>query len=163
MKILVVSDSHGNLTFIRECIQFVKPDCMIHLGDHYADGSRIQTEYPHMQIYQVPGNCDKLGWELSAEQPFTCRIGQLLFFITHGHHYHVKSGLDKLLLYGKLLSADVVLFGHTHQALCLQDQNGMLVMNPGTCGYPAYTAGVIEIVQGKITDSKIITKNDLGV
>ena len=163
MKILVVSDSHSNLAFIRECIHTIKPDCMIHLGDHYADASRIEAENPHMQVYKVPGNCDKLGQEFSAEQPFTCRIEGLLFFLTHGHHYQVKSGLDKLLLYGKLLSADVVLFGHMHQALCYQEPGGMFVMNPGTCGYPTYTAGVIEMAQGKITGSKIITRDDLSV
>ena len=35
MKILVMSDSHSALAFMRRCIEAVEPDALIHLGDHY--------------------------------------------------------------------------------------------------------------------------------
>jgi len=58
MKILVFSDSHRTLSFMRTCIEKIGPDAMIHLGDHYADGENIHMEYPDILFYQVPGNCD---------------------------------------------------------------------------------------------------------
>ena len=35
MKILVLSDSHSTLSFMRLCIQSLCPDAVVHLGDHY--------------------------------------------------------------------------------------------------------------------------------
>ena len=46
MKILVLSDSHSTLSFMRRCIDAVKPDAMIHLGDHFDDGRAMAEEYP---------------------------------------------------------------------------------------------------------------------
>ena len=59
MKILVLSDSHSGLSFMRRCIDRVKPDALIHLGDYYDDGQTMEEEYPHIRMYQVPGNCDR--------------------------------------------------------------------------------------------------------
>ena len=45
MKILVLSDSHSSLSYMRLCIEAVKPDIMIHLGDYYDDAEAIAEEY----------------------------------------------------------------------------------------------------------------------
>ena len=59
MKILVLSDSHSALRFMRSCVDAVKPDAIIHLGDHYDDAQALAEEYPHIPIHAVPGNCDR--------------------------------------------------------------------------------------------------------
>ena len=59
MKILVLSDSHSSLSYMRRCIEAVKPDIMIHLGDYYDDAEAIAEEYAHIPMVQVPGNCDR--------------------------------------------------------------------------------------------------------
>ena len=41
MKILVLSDSHAGLSFMRQCINRVKPDHVIHLGDHFDDAKAM--------------------------------------------------------------------------------------------------------------------------
>ena len=41
MKILVLSDSHSALSFMRRAVDAIKPDAIIHLGDHYDDGETI--------------------------------------------------------------------------------------------------------------------------
>ena len=46
MKILVLSDSHSALSFMRRCIDSVKPDAVIHLGDHFDDAEEMREEYP---------------------------------------------------------------------------------------------------------------------
>ena len=48
MKILVLSDSHGGRSFMRECIAFVKPDAVVHLGDYYSDAEDLQEEFPQL-------------------------------------------------------------------------------------------------------------------
>ena len=42
MKILVLSDSHSSHRFMRECIESVKPDAVIHLGDFVRDGEAMK-------------------------------------------------------------------------------------------------------------------------
>ena len=62
-------------------------------------------------IYRVAGNCD-VGYSEPAEglAPFA----GVLFFYTHGHHYGVKMGSERLAESAGARGADVALFGHTH-------------------------------------------------
>ena len=53
MKILVFSDSHRALSFMRDCIEKIRPDAIFHLGDHYGDGENIRMEYPDISFYQI--------------------------------------------------------------------------------------------------------------
>lgn len=75
MTILVFSDSHSSLRFMRMCIEAVRPDVMIHLGDYFDDGEAMKEEYPGIRLYQVPGNCDR--YRCPPDQPEICidRIG----------------------------------------------------------------------------------------
>ena len=59
MKILVLSDSHSTLSFMKRAIESVKPDAVVHLGDHYDDGVAMAESYPHIRFHLVPGNCDR--------------------------------------------------------------------------------------------------------
>ena len=54
MKILVLSDSHSTLSFMRQCIRTVKPDTVVHLGDHFDDGPAMQEEFSISRFYQGP-------------------------------------------------------------------------------------------------------------
>ena len=44
MKILVMSDSHSSLRFMRLCIDRLKPQHVVHLGDLYEDAQAISEE-----------------------------------------------------------------------------------------------------------------------
>ena len=59
MKILVLSDSHSAMSFMRRCVERVKPDAIVHLGDHFDDAETLHEEYPGIRMYRVPGNCDR--------------------------------------------------------------------------------------------------------
>ena len=161
MKILILSDSHSALSFMRRCAECVKPDAIIHLGDHYDDGQAIREEYPHARFYQVPGNCDRYRCPPFACEILTERIGGLWFYMTHGHRHGVKSGTGNLLAAARVARCDVVLYGHTHVVECYRDESGMWVMNPGSCGYYGGTAGLMEIENGKILSCRILTGEDL--
>lgn len=161
MKILVFSDSHSSLRFMRECISAVSPDCILHLGDMFEDGQVIARENPGVLFYQVPGNCDAYRCPPDASEVLIPRIGGVDFFITHGHRYHVKQYTGQLLQAARERKAAAVLYGHTHMEECTREPDGLWVMNPGSCGYFGGTAGLIEVKDKRIQSCRIIRHGEL--
>lgn len=161
MKILVLSDSHSALSFMRRCIRTVKPDVVIHLGDHYDDGQAMAEENPHIRFHQVPGNCDRYRCPPGAVEVCSYPIGGVWFHMTHGHRHGVKMGIGGLLADARKMGAQVVLYGHTHRAECHQEPDGLWVMNPGSCGSMGGSAGVIKIQNSEIKACYFITQDDL--
>ena len=161
MKILVFSDSHSSLRLMRLCIEAVRPDVMIHLGDYFDDGEAMKEEYPGIRVYQVPGNCDR--YRCLPDQPEICidRIGGVDVYLTHGHMHRVKQGLGGLLSSARTANVDIVMYGHTHVADCHREEDGLWVLNPGSCGYAGGSAGIIEIQDGKIREVRLLREEDL--
>lgn len=160
MKILVLSDSHASLRFMRLCVQKVRPQALVHLGDYFDDGGVLAEEYPHIPLYQVPGNCDRFRCSPWQPEILICQVGDVQLYMTHGHKHRVKEGIGALVKDARLSHVDAVLFGHTHEALCRQEPNGMWILNPGSCGYGG-TAGLIETDNGKIVNCRIIRQENL--
>ena len=161
MKILVLSDSHSALSFMRRCIRAVKPDAVIHLGDHYDDGQAMAEENPNIIFHQVPGNCDRYRCPPDAVEVRCYPIDGVWCYMTHGHRQGVKMGTGGLLADARKMGAQVVLYGHTHQKDCRREPDGMWVMNPGSCGSMGGSAGVIKIEDSKVTACYFITQEDL--
>lgn len=136
-KILVVSDSHGNGNALQTLAPLVaENDYIIHLGDGAGDMKELRAQYPE-KVFVCAGNCDFFSplppcGELEVEY--------LKIFYCHGHHYGVKSGLDNLVAEGKRRGADILLYGHTHQA-CIENREGILLINPGSLRYPVGKGG----------------------
>lgn len=131
MKIAVFSDSHNSINPMRLVIGKEKPDAVIHAGDGLKDIKALEKEFPDLIFYYVPGNCDFSAFDPSVKMP---KIGGKTFYITHGHTYYVKYGYDSLINTACVSGADVLVFGHTHEAYC-GNVNGLLVINPGSVGY----------------------------
>ncbi len=161
MKILVLSDSHSALRFMRQCIDKVKPDAIIHLGDYYDDGKTMGEEYPHIPLYQVPGNCDRYRCPPTAREILITPVCGVPLYMTHGHKHQVKSYLWALLRDARASKVDAVLYGHTHIANCYQEPDGLWVLNPGSCGYGGGTAGLIEVNSGKIVTCRLLWQENL--
>lgn len=161
MKILVLSDSHSGLGFMRYCVGKVKPDAVIHLGDYYDDGETIAEEFPHIRMHQVPGNCDKYRSVAWHEETLVYPVCGVKLYMTHGHLHRVKLGIWQLLKSARERDVQAVLFGHTHEALCYQEEDGLWVLNPGSCGSFGGSCGVIETENGKITACRILHQADL--
>jgi len=161
MKLLVLSDSYSGLRFMRDCISKVRPDVVIHLGDHYDDGQALAQEYPHLVFHQVPGNCDRYRCPMNTPQILCYPIAGVRVYMTHGHCHHVKQGLWALLPDARKMDAKLVLYGHTHQADCHREEDGLWVMNPGSCGSYSGSAGVVKIENNEITACYLITQADL--
>lgn len=164
MKILVLSDSHSGLSFMRFCMQQVRPDQVIHLGDYFEDGKTLAEEYPHIRFHQVPGNCDRLNMTQTAPDILCYPIGGAMLFMTHGHRHGVKSNVCAVIADAKTRGAQAVLFGHTHAQVCYFDEeNGLWVLNPGSCSSWSGSAGIVEIANGSISACRILCQADMEI
>lgn len=161
MKILVLSDSHSALRFMYSCMDAVKPDAVVHLGDHYDDGLALREDYPAVRFYQVPGNCDRYRCDPRIPEILIERVLGVNLYMTHGHRHQVKLYLAALLRDARACRANAVLYGHTHVADCHQEEDGMWVLNPGSCGYGGGSAGLIEVENGTIMSCRILRQADL--
>ena len=147
-KILVISDVHGRLRDLRWVLQNEPADALFFLGDGLYDLDTAlelrKTPLP-CPVYRVRGNCD-VGYPDPAEglAPFA----GVLFFYTHGHHYGVKMGADRLAETAGARGADVALFGHTHVRE-LQRGTGAAaaVFNPGSLR-DGRSYGVVTVTDG---------------
>ena len=163
VKILVLSDSHSGRSFMRYCIDTVHPECVIHLGDHYEDGAVMAQEYPHIQFYLVPGNCDRYRMESFQPETLSFTVAGVRMYMTHGHLHKVKMGLGALLKAARDNRSEIVLYGHTHRSYCAREEDGLWVMNPGSCGSWGGSVGILEIDDNKISACYIVEQADLEV
>lgn len=161
MKILVLSDSHSGMSFMRECVDAVKPDAIVHLGDYYDDAQTLSEDYPHITMYQVPGNCDRYRCPPFAQEILILPVCGVLLYMTHGHRHQVKMTTSLLLRDARASKAAAALYGHTHIPDCHQEGDGLWVLNPGSCGSWGGTAGLIETNQGQIVSCRILGLTDL--
>lgn len=149
MRILVVSDSHGDEYSLMRAIK-AQPtaEIVVHCGDGSDEASRIREFFPDKMVVSVKGNCDFCS---SAPISEIFSAEGVKFFVTHGHAYNVKSTLYNLSCAAREQEASVVLFGHTHNPLSIYD-DGLYMLNPGSLrGYNS-TYGYVDV-----TDKGIIT------
>ena len=161
MKILVLSDSHSAISFMRCCVEAVCPDAIVHLGDYFDDGQVLAEEFPDIPFFQVPGNCDRFRCPIGIQE---IRIEPVLgvpLYMTHGHRHNVKMDTGLLIRDARASRSAAVLYGHTHVAECRQEPDGMWVLNPGSCGYFDGSAGLMEVSGGRILSCRILRQSDL--
>ena len=132
MKVLVFSDSHGELENIKNAIdKFCDIDTIIHLGDFTDDIDEIKKIYKDKIFIQVAGNNDFT--EIPNEK--IVDVNGHKIFITHGHEYNVYFGIDRLYYRLSELGVNIALYGHTHKPLSFFEDD-FLILNPGSISYP---------------------------
>lgn len=133
MKILVVSDTHGNEDNLSRVLEEVgMPDHLIHLGDAESGEGRIR-DMVQCPVHIVAGNCD-----FFSDLPTTeiVEIGDQRILITHGHYYYVSVGIRDLVEDARANDCNVAMFGHTHRPFLDQSDGDVTVLNPGSLSYP---------------------------
>ncbi|MBU5314837.1 metallophosphoesterase [Clostridium bornimense] len=154
MKIVVLSDTHGDNYCIYKSLEYIKtinPDIVLHLGDNTKD-VEIYKRNLDIPIENVRGNCD---FSSSAENEKIIELCGKRIFITHGHFYGVKEGVQRLLYRGLELKVDIVLYGHTHISNIIFEE-GIWIVNPGSVSLPRKgqnSLATIDIEGDKITPS----------
>ncbi len=153
MKILVFSDTHGDSYAIqRALISQPKAEVVIHCGDGADEFQKMKLLFPDKAFYMVKGNND-LGYRLPPTLDLVFEGKRV--FVTHGHFFNVKWGLQNLIMAANDRKADIVLFGHTHMTE-ESYHDGLYVFNPGACYGRRASYGILEITQQGIL-TNIIT------
>lgn len=129
MKILIASDSHGDIGILREIIADEKPEQLFFLGDFIKDVNGLEKK---IKVSKVKGNLD---YKSRGQYERMVSIGKLNILLTHGHQYRVKYTPYKLYLRARELGANLVFFGHTHQYSDYKEE-GIHFINPGSISKP---------------------------
>jgi len=133
VKIGVMSDSHGNIEYVRKAAEYImeaEVDYIIHLGDDYYD-ARILDNLP-VNVIKVPGVYEALYQDASVPNRLVEDIAGLRVLITHTKDSH-RNDLphDKMPEeYIASRKVDIVLFGHSH-SFGAKLEGGILMVNPG--------------------------------
>ena len=140
MKILVLSDTHGDTWRLREIFSRERGFSLcVFLGDGERDLEPF-FPMPDVPLLAVRGNCD-FGSSLPSK--LVTEEGGRTLFLTHGHEQLVKYGLSTLRSAAREANASVALYGHTH--VPVQDyDDGLYLCNPGSVRNGDYA--VLEIV-----------------
>ncbi len=156
MKIIVMSDSHGNRFALDKIFLNYHANYYIHLGDGERELDSIAMEYPDKQIIHVKGNCDYAS--LSQSEIVFAPTDDCAIFATHGHKYNVKYSLEMLKNKARNVGASIALYGHTHERFCTYE-DGLYIMNPGSVSCPRDgkkpSFGTIEITKSGIMTNVI--------
>ncbi len=141
MKIVVVSDNHGDIESL-ENIKAVHSDAnfLFHCGDsgvalHHLDG-----------FIAVKGNND---YHLNLSKEMIVEVEGIKFLIVHGDQLISFFGKQKLIDRAKELECQVICFGHTHiyEEIYIDE---CIALNPGSLSHnrdgskPSYAIILIE-------------------
>ena len=130
MKILVVSDTHGEMPIDIKKMDF---DAVMHAGDigDAAFFGALNTAAGEKNLYAVSGNTD---FVLSGYLPenVSTNMGGLNFFMVHNltAPHRILPANESAMNAAK---AEIVVFGHTHTPL-VEERNGRIFINPGSLG-----------------------------
>lgn len=118
--IAILSDTHGVLR-PEVMARLEGVDVILHGGDINTQAI-VDTLSACAPLYIVRGNNDK-DWAEALPYDLTFSLEGIRFFMVHN-----KKDVPR-----DLSNVDVVVYGHSHKYAC-QEQNGVLWLNPGSCG-----------------------------
>lgn len=157
MRILVLSDTHGDFRRLWEIVEQHKEDAslILFLGDGLREFEDTQTLYPGLKYDCVAGNCD---FGSTEKRTALIEAGGKRIFFTHGDSYGVKYSTEKLALAARSAGAEIALFGHSHCGMTAYE-DGLYLMNPGSPSSPRGSKpsyGMIDIVPTGIVTSLVL-------
>lgn len=125
MTIGVISDTHGNIEFLTDVINFMisnfKVDKIYHLGDNFKDGEELKRFNINYKI--VPGIYDP---EYMLEE-----IPKIIIEKISGFNILLTHSLDEINFSNKdVCKCRIICYGHTHNWK-LELNDGVLFLNPG--------------------------------
>jgi len=128
MKILVVSDTHGNDNKLYDLWETGMYSDVFHCGD-----SEVLNGY-YFNPKIVKGN-SYLDGDYPLERIVNINGKKVL--ILHGHTYNIynRLGISKLQKYARNLSVNIVCYGHTHRSK-VYESDGIIFLNPGSMTLP---------------------------
>lgn len=120
MKILILSDSHGDVHTMCDVVEKEKPDMIIHLGDSIADAEKLNDKYPEIQMIRNLGNADSKKDD--EEWIKYVEICEKRFMLTHGHIFNEiaeeitdEKARRNMIKHIYQNNVDILLHGHAHE------------------------------------------------
>lgn len=165
MKIGVMSDTHGSLTYFEKALDVLSDcDVLIHGGDILYHGPRndIPEGYnPKGLISKINsldniiiarGNCDADVDQMVINHPIQSpyvmsQFGETRIVTTHGYTDSKEDTINT----AKSMGADILILGHTHVKELYLDEN-LVVQNPGSTSIPkdgTHSVAIIDIIQSE--------------
>ena len=124
-----MSDSHGSAYGLRRSIMAQpKAEVVIFLGDGEEVWPGSRTCSPRKCFWPCGATAIR-GSQLPPSGEFT--VDGVKIFYTHGNYYGVKSGRYNIISAARDRGAQVLLYGHTHEAFT-DYEDGLYLMNPGS-------------------------------
>ena len=159
MKILAISDTHGELGRVYEVYRDIKDvDMILHMGDHIDDALDLNKRLD-IPVIGVKGNCDGALRKEDCTDIVEISAGKI--FMTHGHVDGVNYDITNLVYRGMQEDARIILFGHTHVPY-LEATDNLLIMNPGSLTRPRDGSdgsyGIIQIDGDKVNGDIVYYK-----
>ena len=155
MKIVIFSDSHGDVDTMCGVVEKEKPDMIIYLGDGIADAEQLNEKYPDIQMIKNLGNMDS-----ENEDEELIKFSEICgkrFMMTHGHTFfddfdNLDKGRKNILKSMFQNNADITLHGHIHEPYinCCQitPTQRCWIMCPGRIGKKVNASGTFYPVYG---------------
>ena len=133
MKVLVVSDSHGekdNIISVSKIAREAKADKIIHLGDDYDDADFLVEQGTHIE--RVPGVFSAYYTEKDIDNRKTIELEDWKILLTHTKEKHENDLPDDISPEDLVRDnkVDIVLYGHTHIP-AISKQGDVYLINPG--------------------------------
>ncbi|MGH7545132.1 MAG: metallophosphoesterase family protein [Gemmatimonadota bacterium] len=155
MRVGVLSDTHG---LLRNEIYgvFEGVHHIVHAGD--VGDPAILTELEVIApLTAVAGNVDGWAAGTALRDEAHVRLVGAQVAVVHGHRW----GSPKVShLIAAFPNADVIVYGHTHRALC-ERHGDRLLLNPGSAGAArfghAVTAALLTLEPGRRPEARIVT------
>ena len=120
MKILVISDLHGRCDLLRRAAELHRDrDATLFLGDGTSDIDVEMMTKGGILFAGVRGNCDPTyvrtqNYDFDTE--LFLNLCEYNVIMMHGHLHGVKYGTERAAAYASERGADILLYGHTHEA-----------------------------------------------
>lgn len=145
MKVLVLSDSHGAVHFLRRILQNeTDADTVFFLGDGLGDIEKVKSDFPQKKFICVKGNNDFCYQENREAYKY---IEGMTILACHGDTFGVRNSLRELINKTASVRGNLALYGHTHQRNLYSDAaTGIFAVNPGAVCDGRYC--VLEIKKG---------------
>ena len=144
MKVLVVTDSHGNFQNLIDAYEREEPQVVFCTGDYSKDAEELSFVKENSDYYIVRGNCDY--YDIKHDDILKVEVEGKTILLSHGHHYGVKLSYDLIRQEGLNQGVDMVVFGHTH--IPYLEEKEVTLFNPGALKDGFY--GVLDIEDGRI-------------
>lgn len=145
MKMLVISDTHGEMGKVYEVYRSLEDIHMIvHLGDLKSDAADLEEKLG-IEVVGVKGNMDGARAKEDSSEVIDTEAGKIL--LTHGHADGVSYDVSKLYYRALEKGCIAAFFGHTHIPY-LDGSGQVILLNPGSLTRPRDgSAGSYAIVE----------------